>query len=690
MRTPIGNGNAASTLDALRAELRRIVAGEEVLHLLDDLQIQHTEMEAQRRALGAIYRALAAAHERYMDLYDFAPIGLALLDRNGRICEINSTGASILGEQERSRLFGKVFVHSLSPGVGEAFSAYLDEAQKSGHEVRGEFTVGGAGGARELRVLMNAVAETQDCPGACRTAFMDVTEDNRMQGTLRLHDAILNHMAEGFVLMRMDTGEIVYANHKFEQIFGYDPGELVGQHLSVLCSLSGSECDATVGMIFNTLRVSGEWRGELPNRRKDGELLICEVSMACFAHHQLGNVWIGVYRDVTYKKQMESELHRRELFNRAVLDALSEEVCVLDRNGVIIAVNEAWRRFALARHATPLARDGVGMNYLAACERAEDGDARHAQAGLESVLSGKTRLFTMEYACPWQQDTRWFLLEATPLQTDGGGAVVTRIDITERVLAEQNVRRHQHELARATRVSILGEMATTLAHELNQPLAAIRLFSETALKQARETHGDPDLTYALEHITSQVRRARAIVGHLREFVRKGPTQRARIYVHHVIAKAVELLRPAATDKGVRLEIQLAAASPMVYADAIQLEQVLVNLVHNSIEAMTAAASRRRIVTISTELEGDQVTVTVRDTGPGVHPDVVRNLFEVFETTKSNGMGLGLAISRSIIESHGGRLWLEEAYSGGAAFHCTLPLAREEEENDGPTDRIPDR
>lgn len=244
--------------------------------------------------------------------------------------------------------------------------------------------------------------------------------------------------------------------------------------------------------------------------------------------------------------------------------------------------------------------------------------------------------------------------------------------------AEAQMRLHLSDLAHLGRLKTAGQLATSLAHELNQPLAAVSLQSEIATQLVQQNGALPRdaLLSALEEITEQSQRAGAIVRSLREQVRKPEPLRSTVAINDVVHDAIRLIEPQAERAGVTLQSKLAEHLPPVLGDSIQLEQVLLNLIQNAIEAVTAAAAGPGHVQVET-CNGDatQITVRVKDTGVGLAPDEAEQVFERFHSSKPHGMGMGLAISRSIVEAHGGRLWGSPNPERGATFTLTLPIFR---------------
>ena len=248
-------------------------------------------------------------------------------------------------------------------------------------------------------------------------------------------------------------------------------------------------------------------------------------------------------------------------------------------------------------------------------------------------------------------------------------------DVSERKRAEELAKQRQAELAHVSRLTTVSEMASGLAHELSQPLTAIANYCDAALDLLHADSEPPErLVYAVQQALGQTQRAGDIVQHLREFMRKSATEKTWIDLNTLIRETVAFITPEARGNMVTVNLALTDDLPRLWLDKIEIEQVLVNLLHNSIEAMDQADSAARQLTITTHLPTeDTVQVTVQDTGPGLHPDMLKYIFKPFQTTKTNGIGLGLAISHSIIEAHRGRLWTVPNADQGAIFHFTLPI-----------------
>jgi two-component system sensor kinase FixL len=267
-----------------------------------------------------------------------------------------------------------------------------------------------------------------------------------------------------------------------------------------------------------------------------------------------------------------------------------------------------------------------------------------------------------------------------PVNSPEGRLVLTVIvDISARKLAESETRRHREELAHLSRVALLGELAGTLAHELNQPLTAIVNNASAGRRFIAKGRGDTakfDELFSL--VVEDGRRAGEIIHSIRAMVRKGEPERVPLNLNDVLAATVRLARADTAGRHCEIVTETEVALPRVAGDAVQLQQVLLNLILNGLDAMdTAPGTQRRLVLRTEKAGGRSVRTSVRDFGAGLPAETPERVFEQFYTTKRDGLGLGLAIARSIITSHGGELTGANAEGGGAQFSFVLPIIEEE-------------
>jgi C4-dicarboxylate-specific signal transduction histidine kinase len=261
---------------------------------------------------------------------------------------------------------------------------------------------------------------------------------------------------------------------------------------------------------------------------------------------------------------------------------------------------------------------------------------------------------------------------------EGGRQVVCFVlDLTERKHAEQALRQLESDLAHVNRLSMMGVLAASLAHEVKQPIGSARNNARAALNFLAKKPPDLDeVREALGCIVGDSDRAGDIIDRIRAHIRKAPLRKDRFDLNEAVTEVVELARSAITKHEISLQTRLAEQLSAVQGDRVQLQQVILNLILNAIEAMSSVEGPRELV-VSTEQRQTNSVVSVRDSGPGIDPEHLERVFEAFYTTKSNGVGIGLSICRTIIDAHGGRLWIETNETRGAVFQFTIPSAASE-------------
>lgn len=369
----------------------------------------------------------------------------------------------------------------------------------------------------------------------------------------------------------------------------------------------------------------------------------------------------------------EWEMPAREAHLRSILETVPDGMIVIDERGVIQSFSAAAERiFGYAASEVC----GRNVSLLMPSPHREQHDeyiARYLRTGerrivgIGRVVAGQRRdgsTFPMELAVGEvkQGDHRLFT-----------GFVR---DISERQRTRQRLQELQAELSHVSRVSEMGQMASALAHEINQPLAAASNYLQAAkrLGARRDPAQAALIDEALDKAAGQVERASQILRRLRTFIRKGEPELAPEDVAKLIEEGSAIALVGARERGVTVRLQAAARLPAVLVDKIQIQQVIVNLMRNAVEAMEQSPRRELTLEAALATENGPVIVRIVDTGPGLAPDVARRLFQAFVTTKPQGMGVGLSICRSIVEGHGGTLRAEPNPGGGTIFSFTLPLA----------------
>ena len=404
------------------------------------------------------------------------------------------------------------------------------------------------------------------------------------------------------------------------------------------------------------------------------------VNIAAFSVIAIGVVVFGAFLQRTRLRARESnrDLSAREAHVKSILDTVPDAMIVIDERGIMQSFSSAAERL-FGYSAVEVIGQNVKMLMPSHYRDSHDGFlARYLNTGERRII-GIGRVVVGE-----RQGGSTFPMELSVGEMrSGSGRFFTGFirDLTERQKTEARLQELQSELVHMSRLTAMGEMATTLAHELNQPLSAIANYMK-GLRRLLETSSDAragTMQEALDKAAEQAIRAGEIIRRLRDFVARGESERLVESLSKLIEEASALALVGAKEQGIRVRFDLDPGAELVLADKVQIQQVLLNLMRNAMEAM--GETERRELVLATACTGDDmVTVRVSDTGPGIADEISRQLFQPFFTTKRHGMGVGLSISRTIIEGHGGQIGVEPTPGGGATFRFTLRRVPHEELN----------
>jgi two-component system, LuxR family, sensor kinase FixL len=388
----------------------------------------------------------------------------------------------------------------------------------------------------------------------------------------------------------------------------------------------------------------------------------------------------GIVIDIDDQKQIEEALRTRESHLHSILETIPDAMIVIDGNGIMqFFSSAAERQFGYTE------REAIGRNVSILMPNPDssrhDGYlARYRSTGERHII-GIGRIVTGQ-----RKDGTTFPMHLSIGEMQSGGAPYFTgfvRDLTEHQQTQARLQELQSELVHVSRLSAMGEMASALAHELNQPLAAISNYMKGS-RRLLTGSTDPNalkIESALDRAAEQAIRAGQIIRRLRDFVARGESEKRVESLSKLIEEAGALGLTGAREQGVQLRFRLDPRHDRILVDRVQIQQVLVNLFRNALEAM-AQSSRRELTASNAPMADEMIEIAVSDTGSGFGQDVAQSLFQTFFTTKETGMGVGLSISRSIIEAHGGRMWAETNPAGGATFRFTLPAASSESVTDG--------
>ena len=380
-------------------------------------------------------------------------------------------------------------------------------------------------------------------------------------------------------------------------------------------------------------------------------------------------IWLLINR--ARRRRAEEAAIASEKRYRNVVETQTELICRYLPDSTLTFVNDAYcRYFSLTREQL------IGTKFIQLIPEPARAAALNHVASL--IENPRIETYEQEVLVP-NGDTGWHQWTDHVVQTNGHGVELQGIgrDITERKRAEQEMLQQRTELAHLSRVTMLGELSGSLAHELNQPLGAILRNTEAAELFLQESSPDlEELRAIVADIRKDDERAGAVIERIHSLVKRREIELSLIDLNVLASEVISLVRPDADSHKVRLALEPASSLPPVRGDRVQLQQVLLNLLLNAIQAVNGSATDRRQVTVCVKPAGTQVEVAVSDTGHGIPTDKLPHVFDPFFTTKPNGMGMGLPISRTIMQAHHGNIRAENDPVGGATFRFTLPVAKE--------------
>jgi two-component system sensor kinase FixL len=484
-----------------------------------------------------------------------------------------------------------------------------------------------------------------------------------------LFDALVTTAVDGIIVID-GLGHIRTYNPACERLFGFTLDEVVGKNVKMLMPEPyHGEHDGYLANYNRTgqKRIIGIGR-EVMGRRKDGSTFPMYLSVGEGALKG-ERIFVGIIHDLTVTKWAENALREREARLRSILDTVPDAIITIDEKGIVESFSPAAVRLFGYSEREVL---GKNINMLMPSPYREQHDgylATYRNTGVKRII-GIGRIVVGQ-----RRDGSTFPMElAVGEVAIAGRRLFTGFvrDLTERQGTERRLQELQLELLHVTRVNAMGQMSSAIAHELNQPLTASANYISAARRFLQRPDGAAQAQDAMEQAAKQILRAGTTIRNLRDFIEKREGRREAENLNKVIEQGIALAFVGMAHINVKVRLQLEASLPNVFVDKIQIQQVLMNLIRNGIEAMQDA--QKRELTIETSHAGDgYVSVTVRDSGPGLPEEVRRKLFQPFVTTKEGGMGVGLMICQSIIQFHGGSIEVSPESEPGTAFTFRLPV-----------------
>lgn len=466
-------------------------------------------------------------------------------------------------------------------------------------------------------------------------------------------------------------GVILNMNDQAEALVGYRPAEVVGSSIDHLIA---ARFRARLVDSRTALHRDPERRSVVDGHssaivRGDGTEVPVEIGMSMVPGVGDTRQILCSVRDLTARRRVEAQLRSSERRLSEIADVLPSMVCIMDTDQRYRFVNDAYARWhgwersqVEGRSVSEVIGEVHYLEMKSSFEAALDGTATHFRG---TIHGSEGRHLPVD-------------ISLVPQYDEGGrvsGCLMVIFDITSEVEGRETDRRHREELAHVARVVTLGELAASIAHELNQPLSAIVANAQAANHLLAKD--PPDLAEsraALDDISSDAMRAGEVIASMRQLLRRSETSEESVELRAIVSDVVRLLHSEAIGRGVLLTIEESETdAPVVTGNATQLQQVFLNLIMNAIEAASSTTADDKTVTVVTSRRDEEVQIEIRDTGLGLPAGDPENLFAPFVSGKPEGLGMGLTISRTIVEAHGGSLKAEPSTSVGAVFTVRLPL-----------------
>lgn len=487
--------------------------------------------------------------------------------------------------------------------------------------------------------------------------------------------------AQGYAIYLLDAeGKVSIWNHGAHRLIGWPGDEVIGQDAAIFYPADAIAAGKPAADLAHAARegrfVTEEWLVH-----KNGAEFLAELSITALRNPDDSlRGFAAVVSDITRRRAAEDALRSQESHLRSILSTVPDAMIVIDDQGMILSFSAAAERLF---GYTEAELRGANVNILMPSpdrERHDNYIRRYLETGEKRIIGIGRVVFAQ------RKDGSTFPMELSIGEASGEAhPLFTGFirDLTERHKTEERLESLQSELIHVSRVSAMGTMASTLAHELNQPLTAVANYVEAIRDMLAKPEPDdlPMIREALDDTAKEALRAGHIVRRLRDFVARGEVEKTIENLPILINEAAVLGLIGAREKAVEPRFDLDPYASPVLVDKVQIQQVLINLIRNAVEAMADGPVRQLAVSSRPDAPGF-VRVVVADTGPGISPEVAAQLFTAFVSTKAEGMGLGLSICRTIVEANGGRIWAQPGEAGGTEFHFTLVSAKAGDRDDG--------
>jgi PAS domain S-box-containing protein len=586
---------------------------------------------------------------------------------------INNPMRSLFGFSAANPLRFEDLVSRLHPDDRERMFLQIEHAEMAETQFEGEFRVA-LPDHKERWVLAKGrtIVEPHESVTRRMGVVLDITERKRAEE--KFQSAI--EASPNAIFMIDDRGGILLVNAQGERLFGYSRDELLGRSVEILVPerfRAAHPADRAAFLAAPQARSMGAGR-ELFGLCKDGRETPIEVGLSPI-HADEGLITLATVVDLSERKRSAEELEGERSFLRQVIDTVPNFIFAKDREGRFTLANQA----VAAAYGTTV--DGlIGKTDADFNSNKQEVDA-FRRIDREVIDTLQEHFIAEEHMTDAEGRVRWLQTVKRPIVENNGHAnqvLGASTDITRRRETENELRDQRAELAHVARISTMGELAASLAHELNQPLTAILSNAQAALRFLSSKPADlEEVREILQDIVKDNSRAGEVIRRMRALVKKEKIEFATVDLTGLVRDVVMLVHSDAILQNVKITLDWNDILPFVRGDKVQIQQVVLNLMLNAFDAMSECSVNDREVKLRMEADNSGfIQVAVSDCGTGLSSDKLDKMFQPFFTTKGDGLGMGLSICRSIIEAHGGHLWAENNSLRGATFYFTLPVEDE--------------
>ena len=614
--------------------------------------------------------ALRLSEERFRKVFQHASIGIAIADWSGNFQQCNPAYCRLVGytEEELKTVDFARLIHPDDQAANFTEMRLLWSGQAPDFRIENRY-IRKDGRVVWAQKFVSALPDDTGKPVFMLVLVNDITERKHVEMALAEREAqyraVIETAADGFWMLD-GNGRILATNEAYARRSGYTQEELQGMNIAALEARESSE---GVARHLEKLRRDGSDLFETWHRAKNGELWPVEVVTACWP--KAGRIF-AFLRDISERRQAEQALQQSEARFRATFEQAAVGIAHVAPDGRWLRMNRKLCEIL-----------GYSQEELQKKKFQEMSDPDELDTQLtrmKQMLSGEVSNVTLEKRYRRKDgDVVWANLTIALTRTPDGKPdyfISVIEDISERKRTEAALQALYTEMEQLTHFQIANQTAAAFAHELNQPLNAVASYAEAALRLLRAGNPRPErLTHAIEASAQQAQRAGRVVREFMAFMNQKEVTTEPQDLNAIVYAVLSRVEADGFNTA-SFHLDLSPSLPPVRANRVQVEKVLTNLIENSIEAMREAGISAGSITVSvcTSAEEAMAQVTITDSGPGIDRQAAHRIFEPFFSTKPHGLGMGLAISRTIIEWHGGQLWVDSRPGDGASFHFTLPFA----------------